>query len=172
MNSAKQFCTLLVLYDTADLDRWVCLALSLTPEGCQIVLRGLITIPEDKSLSEGATQARLFRDALEELRQQYAEISDKAEVRVDYVPMTRVLDELPTLGVDLMLVQWAGPFVPTGGLSTDEVLRQAVCDVVLVTGSIMEEPNPVFLSLRGGPNLSLGMNVATAIAKDSGITLD
>jgi len=171
MNRTQSFCTLLVLHDTADLDRWVRLAVSLTPEGGQINLRGLITIPEDKSLSEGATQARQFRDALEELRQHHAEISDKAEVRVDYHPMARVLDELPTLGVDLLLVQWAGPFVPTGGLSTDEILRQAVCDVVLVAGKITEEPSPVFLSLRGGPNLSLGMNVAKALSSDSSITL-
>jgi hypothetical protein len=74
MNRTQSFCTLLVLYDTADLDRWVRLARSLTPEGGQINLRGLITIPEDKSLSEGATLARQFRDALEELRQNHAEI--------------------------------------------------------------------------------------------------
>jgi hypothetical protein len=70
-----------------------------------------------------------------------------------------------------MLVQWAGTPTLTGGFSTDQILQLVPCDVVLLSGLGWESDGPVLLSLRGGANLSLGVEVARALAGQSSITL-
>jgi hypothetical protein len=165
------FGVLLALSETTALDSWVHLAMSLaSPDGI-VLLRGMVTVPEGQSLSEGTMQARGLRDALDAVARQHASVRGETEVRVDYRPLSRVLDELQTLRVDLLLVQWQGPTLPTGGIATDEILRYAPCDVVLIRGDTWQNPGPVLLSLRGGPNMALGLQVARALAADSTITL-
>src|SRR5262249_11181828 len=143
----------------------------LCPQHGEILLRGMVVIPEDKSLSEGATQARLVRDSFDQFARDLAFVQDKTEGRVDYRPLARILDELQTLTVDMLLGQWAGPVEVTGGITTDDILQHAPCDVVLVSGAIAQHHRPVLLSLRGGPNMSLGLRVARTLASNSTITL-
>ncbi len=165
------FGVLLALSEMTALGNWVHLAMSLAPPDGIVLLRGMVTVPEDQSLSEGAIQARGLRDALDAVARQHPSVRGETEVRVDYQPLSRVLDELQTLSVDLLLVQWQGPTLPTGGITTDEILRYAPCDVVLIRGDGWQNPGPVLLSLRGGPNMALGLQVARALAADSTITL-
>lgn len=153
------------------LEAWLNLAERLCIPPGEIVLRGMVVIPEDKSLSEGTTQARQWRDAFERVTRDLAIGPINAEVRVDYRPLARILDEMQESPTDLLLVYWAGPMTLTGGLSTDDILRYAPCDVALVSGTAWQDSGPVLLSLRGGPNLSLGLRVAEALAPASTITL-
>jgi hypothetical protein len=169
----RPFRIVLALSDTTHLDAWLTLAKKFLPslEAGEIRLRGMVAVQEGKSLSEGALQARQLRDDFEARTRSDGGVLDGTEIRVDYQPLKRVLDELSGIDADLLLVNWAGPGVMTGGLSTDEILAQASCDVVLVSGNSWCAPGPVLLSLRGGPNLSLGMRTAEALSGDSPITL-
>lgn len=171
MNTMRPYRVLMALSETNGLASWVQLANDLVGETGEIWLRGMISIPDNQSLSEGTTAARQLRDALEQLARQYAFVHDHAEVRVDYQPLMRILDEARQLSVDLLLVQWQGPIISTGGLVTDDILRHAPCDVVLVCGTLERLGGPVLLSLRGGPNLTLGVRVAKALARGGEITL-
>lgn len=171
MTEAKSYNVLLVLADTEHLSAWVNLALRLMPERGEMHLHGMVTIPQEQSLSEGAIQARSWRDAFEPLAREHDRIRDEVRVHVDYQPMSRVLEDVTSIPVDLLLVQWAGPSALTGGLSTDQILQLAPCDVVLLSGLGWEGDGPVLLSLRGGANLSLGVEVARALAGQSSITL-
>ncbi|MCA9902424.1 MAG: glucosyl-3-phosphoglycerate synthase [Anaerolineae bacterium] len=85
--------------------------------------------------------------------------------------MSNVLGDISSLGIDLVLAQWNGPQDLTGGISTDELLQETACDVVLAARDTWLEPGSVLLALRGGPNLSLGLDVARALADDYPITL-
>jgi glucosyl-3-phosphoglycerate synthase len=166
------YTVMVALTDVTYVDAWVKLGLKLADEHGHVRLRGMVTIPEGQSLSEGATQARAIRDQIRAVALADVLVEDSVEVRVDYHPMAAILEETDAEPVDLLLAQWAGPTAHTGGLNTDEILQHARCDVVLLHGDDWHVPGRVLLSLRGGPNLTLGVKVAEALAGDSGdITL-
>ncbi len=171
MNETRPYSVLIALPGDSAVDDWVNLAASLMPAGGEIHLRGMIAIAEEVSLSEGARPAQQWRDSLNRAAVEHPLIHDEVKVYVDYHPMQRVLDELHEFPVDLLLVQWMGPGMPTGGVSTDDVLHRAPCDVVLICGDDWQQAGPVLLSLRGGPNITLGVRVAKALAQQSTITL-
>jgi hypothetical protein len=162
---------LLLITDTTHLQAWLDFATRLCPPSGEILLRGMIVIPEDKSLSEGATLARQLRDAIDQVARDLENVDDTGEVYVDYRPMERVIDDVTTQSVDLLLVQWRGPDAPTGGLMLDTILQHTPCDLVLVSGETWAEDGPVLLSLRGGTNMTLGVNVAHALAGEDDVTL-
>jgi glucosyl-3-phosphoglycerate synthase len=174
-NEARPYSVLLALSraggEENHLDAWVHLAISLLREPGEVRLRGMITIPPDQSLSEGTTQARQLREALQQVAREHLIVHDETEVRVDYRPLARVIDELRDLPTDLLLVQWNGPAETTGGVTTDEILQHAPCDVALVSGDSWQSEGPILLSLRGGPNMALSLQVAKALAGKDTITL-
>jgi hypothetical protein len=137
----------------------------------EIHLRAMLTMPDDVSLSEGTLQARQMRDALDTLAKARENIHDETRVYVDYKPILSVIEEIEQQAADLLIVEWAGAHEPTGGISTDTILRETPCDVVLVSRQNWQRAGGVLLSLRGGPNLSLGTRVASALAEDAPITL-
>ncbi|MFN7208800.1 MAG: glucosyl-3-phosphoglycerate synthase [Aggregatilineales bacterium] len=137
----------------------------------EIHLRAMLTMPEGVSLSEGTLQARQMRDALDALAKARANIHDETRVYVDYKPMLSVIEEIEAQAADLLIVEWAGALEPTGGISTDTILRETPCDVVLISRQTWQSAGGVLLSLRGGPNLSLGTRVASALAERAPITL-
>src|SRR5579859_5427751 len=169
--NSEPYRVLLAVEDAADLQPWIKLAIGLCNHNCEIRLRGMVVIPPGNSLSEGATQAQQLRQAFDQIERDFAIVHEEVEVRVDYRPLERIIEELPALQIDTLLVQWAGPLQLTGGVSTDDILRYARCDVVLVGANYVERTGPVLLALRGGPNLSLGVRVARELATNSTITL-
>ena len=164
---------LLVLSDTTHLDQWVNFAAKLVTGPIEMHLCVMVEVPEGISPSEFALQARQKRDAIDVIARARDDVHDTTTVIVDYQPMARVIgDVMPTLPApaDLLVVQWRGPIEPTGGLSTRDLFNAVSCDVVLLTRERWET-GPVLLSLRGGPNLTLSLRVAKALADSSPITL-
>lgn len=172
-STTRPYCVLVVVAAdrSSDLAQWIRVAVAMGDPTTTVLLRGMITIPEDKSLSEGTLNARQFRDALEQLAPDAPLDVDQSKVYVDHQPFVRILDELRTLSVDLLVAQWAGPALPTGGLTTESILESAPCDVVLLSGPAWQGDAPVLLSLRGGPNITLGVRVSKALAGDAPVTL-
>ncbi|HYO87691.1 MAG TPA: glucosyl-3-phosphoglycerate synthase, partial [Candidatus Limnocylindrales bacterium] len=93
------------------------------------------------------------------------------QVVVDYAPMTLVCDEIASSNGALMLVDWAGPHELTAGLTTEMLLERAPCDLVLLYGESWPAAGPVLLPLRGGPNLTLAVDIASTLADDRDVTL-
>lgn len=164
---------MLVLSDRSQLLGLTTLAQRMVSNTGEICVRGLVSVAEGTSLSEGVGEVREWRDALDEFFKQHPIRRDEDRVYVDYRPMQRVFEELTEQPADLLIVQWMGLAVPTGGLTTDEIIEAAACDLVLIAAQNKnwEGVEPVLLSLRGGPNLTLGLQVAKALANDEGITL-
>jgi glucosyl-3-phosphoglycerate synthase len=162
---------MLALTDLSGLEDWIRVASTLPKIETEIVLRGLLVMPEGVSLSEGTLPAREMRDRLDKAARDSDIISDETIVHVDYRPMTLLLEDLRANPVDLLMVGWAGPLEPTGGLSTDDILNNTPCDLILLYGDSWRNPGPVMISLRGGPNLSLGIRLANALANGHPLTL-
>lgn len=162
---------LLVFSENTVNEAWIKLAERLAGENGVIHLRGMVTIPEGVSLSEGTSTAQKMREGFDSLSKARLSIHDQTDVRVDYRPLARTLDEIKDLDISLTLIDWQGPQTTTGGLSTNEILQNAPCDVALLRGTSWQNEGPVLLSLRGGPNLKLGVQVALAMAGEEPITL-
>lgn len=161
---------ILVLSGQTAPEDWIALATQLLPTGGCIHLRGLVTVERERSLSEGALPARTLRDTLDQAVQNRPQIHETS-VYVDYEPFMRVIDDIAEIEADLLLVEWGAPGALIGGLSADTVLQLAACDVVLVSGGGWQRAGDVLLSLRGGPNISLGVRLAQALAGEQAITL-
>ncbi|MEP7291915.1 MAG: glucosyl-3-phosphoglycerate synthase [Chloroflexota bacterium] len=164
---------MLVVTDTPQLGAWTQLARDLAQPGGEVFLRGIVTVPEGNTLSEGVTQAQQMRGAIRDLALDYDSTDKRVKVQVEYRPILSVFEEIQELGISLLLVQWAGPFNRTGGVTTNSILQHAPCDVVLIfrEEKLWDSHDSVLLSLRGGPNLSLGVKVATALANGAPVTL-
>ncbi len=168
----KPYRVLIALSDFSDLKEWVKLAWQMARPAGEIEVRGLVTVAEDKSLSEGANLAREWRDALDTLTADDGTPTPQSTaVVVDYSPMSRLMNDLSQQVVDLLLVQWNGVADLTANTSTDDILEFAPCDVVLIHGKPWAQKGPVLLSLRGGPNASLGLHVSKALSYGESITL-
>ena len=169
---SKPYRVLLALSDFSDLKQWVKLASQLAQSKGEIDVRGLVTVPADKSLSEGANIAREWRDALDSLTADDGTPTPQSTaVVVDYSPLSRLMNDIPQLHSDLLLVQWSGAEEMTSSMTTDDILQYAPCDLVLIHGLSWLQEGPVLLSLRGGPNASLGLHVAKTLAGSEAITL-
>jgi glucosyl-3-phosphoglycerate synthase len=164
---------MLIVSETTHLRDWADFATRLAQPGGEIFLRGIVTVPEGNTLSEGVTQVQQFRNAIAELALESDAIVDRVKVHVDYRPILTALEEVAELGINLLLVQWAGPFNRTGGVPTNSIMQHAPCDVVLIyrDAALWNSRESVLLSLRGGPNITLGVRVASALAADAPITL-
>src|SRR5437868_108144 len=144
----KPYRVLLAVSDFSDLKHWVKLAWQMTQRKGEVDVRALVTVPEDKSLSEGTNLAREWRDALDTLTSDDdTPTPQSTAVVVDYSPMSRLMNDISQMHVDLLLVQWGGAETLTGNTSTDDILQYAPCDVVLIHGLGWLKKGPVLLSL-------------------------
>lgn len=168
---SEQYKVLLALQHDQRLEIWSEVARQITPDQGEIHLRGMVTVPIEHSLSEGARAARQWREAFQQVALTDDTIHDRIQIHVEYEPIRRILDDIRELEIDLLVVQWAGPMDLTGGLSTDEILKIVPCDLVLLSDKWQPQEGPVLLSLRGAPNITLGLHVAKALAGRSSITV-
>ncbi|MDX2140287.1 MAG: glucosyl-3-phosphoglycerate synthase [Chloroflexota bacterium] len=169
MSDAQQL--MLVLTETGQAETLLRLALGLAGDKDTLHLRALVTVAEDTSPSEYVTNAQYWRNLLLPFAQADARIADDVRVFVDHQPIQALLQAQETGTVDLMLIQWAGPHERTGGFATEQLLAHFSSDVVLLAGKDWATHGRVLLSLRGGPNLTLGTRVAKALSNNASITL-
>lgn len=149
-------------------DDLVKLAQALLPEANgEIVLLGVVIVPEGHSLSEGALPAQSNRQALSALAANFPgwPIVVKPRVRVGHDVWREVLAELAETPADILLIPWDGLDLPVLGVPVEQVLSQAPCDLVLVRGYNLSACRRVLLSLRGGPHADLALHVAGALAR-------
>lgn len=163
---------MLVLSSKDNLSDWIAFAERLLPPGGEVHLRGMVTVEADKSLSEGALPARVWRESFRAAALAHPAIHDEVQVYVDYQPFQRIINELQDHHFDFLLIEWGALSTTVGGVPFEDVLRLTACDVALVIGMPMiADASQVLLSLRGGPNLSLGTRVAGALAGTGNTTL-
>jgi glucosyl-3-phosphoglycerate synthase len=161
----------LILTSIDSCEDWLKLAIRMAGEDGIVYVRGSVTVPADKSPSEYASQAQSLRAGIDPTARSEAQIDDDVRVYVDHDPVAQVIEEITREGHDIALVQWAGLTAITGGATTDILLDRLPCDVVLLTRDTWQVQRDVLLSLRGGPNLTLGVRTAKALCGDSSITL-
>ena len=135
----------------------------------QVVLVGIIQMPEGASLSEGAVPARQCREGLRALAAASGEglVRASSRVRVCYHPW-RSVREMVRQGCDLLLFPWdllGGDDVSSMDPRWVRLLSRMPIDLALVRWRGMDSGSKILLPIRGGKNAPLAMEAALAMAE-------
>jgi glucosyl-3-phosphoglycerate synthase len=163
---------MVVLYDSdTEIEKWVQLGINLAGEAGEVHLRAVIPVPEGQSASEYVTGAQQWRNLLNPFASGNPTVEDDLRILVDADPIQRVIEDVQQTGTGLVLMQWAGPKQPTAGAATNDLLKRIPADLMLLGRGAWSVEGPILLSLKGGPNLSLGIRAARALGPEAAITL-
>ncbi len=150
------------------LDGLLQLAGHLLPEqGGEIVLVGVVILPEGHPISDGALPAQSCRQAMADLgaRFQHLPLAIRPRVCVGYEVWSQLLVDLHAEPADLLLVPWDGPDEAVLGAPADQILSAAPCDVVLAHACNLAGCRRILLPMRGGLHADLALSVAGAVAR-------
>src|SRR5690349_1315752 len=133
---------------------------SISGEG-NVLLTGLIHVPEDQSLSTATVNPRKLRQTL---KQPYkVKRSDKwAQVHVSPKPWEALVKLVKREDIDLLILEWPHHFEAMS-ISVHEALAQAPCNIAIVNQHIGSNIKKMLLPMRGGPYAELVLRIALSI---------
>ncbi len=151
----------------------------LDPRSGELTALGIVEVPEEMALSDGATQARQARRLLQKVLD-YAPEGTRIRplVRIGRRAADGIVEAAVEIDADLLIFGWGGE---TGGRSgpavfsptIDAVVREAPCDIAVVKQRPFGEIQRILVPVRGGPHAELALEFADAIARrhDARITV-
>jgi len=83
------------------------------------------------------------------------------------------LQEFRQLKPDTLILGWSGQFNHGRyflGRTLDLVIQRASCDVVILRGECVDDPQQILIPVAGGPNAPRAFHIAHALAPEAGIT--
>ena len=104
-----------------------------------IVLAGIVSVPDDSSLSAGALPAQELRKTFRQIKSEH-EINSLELIRVTYDSWSELLKVVREEKPDLMVLE-AG-HCQMFGLSIHEVLKKAPCNIVVACGVMPAKDGP------------------------------
>ena len=123
----------------------------------EIVLVGVVVIPNEQSLSIGTGPARDLRKQLRELSKD-ERVTIKSQPIVSHQPWNELSNLIQKEKPDLLCLEWDAHFTALG-VTTQAVLTRPPCDVALVRGKFPSKPKQVLVPVRGGPHAELSLRV-------------
>ncbi len=162
---------LLPLRETDCCEELLAFVRALLPETSgEIVLQGVVLLPEGEPISSGAVPAQACRHAMAEATGRCGEerLTILPRIAVGYEVWSEVRKACTELEADLLVVPWDGPDLPVLGVPVEQLLSQAPADLVLVYGTRLAGCRRILLPMRGGLNAELALHVAGALARASG----
>jgi len=129
------------------------IARSLAPE---VVLVGVVLLPDDAALSAGASKAQELRRLLRTLGRS-EQVRARAQVLVTANPWRDLQQVVHDEAPDLLLLDCDDQLTSLG-ISADEVLSHPPCDVGLVRGPF-QAAGRVLVPVRGGPSAELALRI-------------
>ncbi len=143
------------------------------PRTGELTALGIVEVPEDVALSEGATRARQARRLLQKVLD-YAPPGTRIRplVRIGRRAAEGIVEAAREVDADLLIFGWGGRsggrganagavFSPT----IDEVVREPPCDIAVVKQRPFGEVRRILVPVRGGPHAELAIEFADALAR-------
>ncbi len=143
------------------------------PRTGELTVLGIVEVPEDVALSDGATQARQARRLLQKVLD-YAPQGTRIRplVRIGRRAAEGIVEAAHEVDADLLIFGWggrasgrgvvAGPvFSPT----IDAVVREPPCDIAVVKQRPFGQVRRILVPVRGGPHAELALEFADALAR-------
>ncbi|MGE5465033.1 MAG: glycosyltransferase, partial [Syntrophothermus sp.] len=127
-----------------------------------IMLAGIVTVPQENSLSEGALPAQELRKEFRLLKSKQ-KISSLELIRVTHHSWDELQKIVREEKPDLLVLE--GGHCQMFGLSIHEVLKDAPCNVVVACGSMPQKIDQVLIPIRGGPNAELALRLGLSLSR-------
>jgi glucosyl-3-phosphoglycerate synthase len=138
----------------------------------RVVVLGVVTVPEDTPLSQGANLVKAYRTLLRYIPPESSRLSDRVEVRTE-VRVARevwqgIADQVREEEADLLLLHWKGTTQTPGaiyGATIDALMDDPLCDIVLARLNNLPAVNSILLPVRGGSYSALAMHLVSNMAE-------
>jgi glucosyl-3-phosphoglycerate synthase len=128
-----------------------------------VMLVGLIYIPEGESLSSAAASAQEVRQTLKSLSNQ-KHIQRWTEVHATHQPWEEMAKVIEKERPDLLVLEYPCQF-ETLGTTPVEVLTHPPCDIAIVNSNVSESFRNVLVPIRGGPYAELALRTALSMRR-------
>ena len=170
----------------------------LDPRTGELTALGIVEVPEEMPLSEGATKARLARRLLQKVLDYAPEGTHvRPVVRIGRRAAEGIVEAAIELEADLVIFGWGGrapgrsggqaagggraaakagtangdgaaPAASVFSPTIDAVVRESPCDIAVVKQRPMGEIRRILVPVRGGPHADLALDFADALARRHG----
>jgi nucleotide-binding universal stress UspA family protein len=167
----------------------------LDPRDGELTALGIVEVPEEMPLSEGATKARQARRLLQKVLDYAPEGTHvRPVVRIGRRAAEGIVEAAIELEADLVIFGWGGrsggrsagtgragtakagsagvdPSTPTASVfspTIDAVVRESPCDIAVVKQRPMAQVRRILVPVRGGPHAELALDFADALARRHG----
>lgn len=127
----------------------------------EIILVGVVVVPEGQSLSTGAAAARALRRTLR-MYGKDKRITSKTKVIVSHEPWKELSNLLQDENPDLLCLEFDS-HLKALHVTASDVLSRPPCDVALVRGKITSKPKQILVPVRGGPHAELAVRVGLGL---------
>jgi len=141
------------------------------PRTGELTALGIVEVPEDVALSDGATLARQARRLLQKVLD-YAPQGTRIRplVRIGRRAAEGIVETAREIDADLLIFGWGGRAGGKGGPAIfsptiDAVVRESPCDIAVVKQRPFGEVRRILVPVRGGPHAELALEFADAIAR-------
>jgi nucleotide-binding universal stress UspA family protein len=126
-----------------------------------VILLGLVRIPEGASLSSGAVHVQEVRQRLRSLAAGRPHVR-WTEVHATYQPWDEIVRVTEKEDPDLLILEYPCQFDSLRATPTD-VLTHPPCDIAIVNSGIFEGLHSVLVPVRGGPYSELALRTALSM---------
>jgi glucosyl-3-phosphoglycerate synthase len=141
------------------------------PRSGEITALGIVEVPEEVALSEGATRARHARRLLQKVLD-YAPEGTRIRplVRIGRRAAEGIVEAAREVDADLLIFGWGGRPAGRAGQATfsptiDAVVREPPCDIAVVKQRQSGPIRRILVPVRGGPHAELALEYAGALAR-------
>jgi glucosyl-3-phosphoglycerate synthase len=149
----------------------------LDPRVGELTALGIVEVPEDMALSDGATRARQARRLLQRVLD-YAPrgTTIRPVVRIGRRAAEGIVEAAIELEADLVIFGWGGGRMGTAerrpgtvfSPTIDAVVRRPPCDIAVVKQRAAVEIRRILVPVRGGPHAELALEFADTLARRHG----
>lgn len=125
---------------------------------------GVVEVPPERSLSEGALVARRKRSMLRKIAQQPEGRAFRSEVRTAHFLREGIDAAVSDTNADLLLLSWKPSTRRVAGSALEGLVGNPPCDLAAVRQGSTKTVGSVLVSARGGPHAHLALKIAEAVA--------
>ena len=143
------------------------------PRTGELTVLGIVEVPEDVALSDGATLARQARRLLQKVLD-YAPQGTRIRplVRIGRRAAEGIVEAAHEVDADLLIFGWGGraggrgaAAGPVFSATIDAVVRTPPCDIAVVKQRPFGDVKRILVPVRGGPHAELALEFADALAR-------
>src|SRR5712691_805278 len=141
-----------------------------TGERGRVVALGVVEIPEELALTEGAIPARMHRQLLGRLRRlgMSADVELRTSVRVSRQIWQGIVETAQEERANLILLGWKGWTDSQDAVfssTIDQAVKNAPCDIAVVSRLNPAACKRILVPVRGGPHAALALRLASGLAE-------